>query len=76
MKTQYNYAELLAMEVFKTGSNEKPFNVAYPMMVRDLGAKGAKSMMMYDEDFVGDFLSTLSELKSLGAPEKRSYKKV
>ena len=63
-ETNYNYAELLAIEAFELGPNKKPFEVATPLMERDLGVKGAKYTMMYDEDFIGDFLSMWDTLSS------------
>lgn len=68
-QSQYYY-EKLADEVFALNPNldtsgraDDVLNAAYPLMVRDLGQKGARYKLNYDEDFPSDFVSAYGELK-------------
>ena len=64
------YYEKLADEVFAldpnldtSGRADEVLNAAYPLMVRDLGKKGARYKLNYDEDFPSDFVSAYGELQ-------------
>jgi hypothetical protein len=77
-QSQYYY-EKLADEVFALNPNldtsgraDDVLNAAYPLMVRDLGQKGARYKLNYDEDFPSDFVSAYGELKKGGAVNQQS----
>jgi hypothetical protein len=77
-QSQYYY-EKLADEVFALNPNldtsgraDDVLNAAYPLMVRDLGQKGARYKLNYDEDFPSDFVSAYGELKKGGSVNQQS----
>ena len=64
------YAEQLAQELYKRNPNfdlaggaEALFEVAWPLAVRDLGAKRARWEFGYDEDFAGDLTDAYQYLQ-------------
>jgi hypothetical protein len=64
------YYEKLAQELFDmdpnldtSGRADEFLNAAYPLLVRDLGKKGARYKLNYDEDFPSDLVSAYADLK-------------